>query len=302
MGQVKDYLVVTRRRGFWDSRAFFRSFSLRLLLRSKPNIIEEVVFGILGVFFLFLYKPRVLILGTSTKIVFWYAKLRHWGFLKKIKFVTDAQYLSSAVAQEFDRIIVYSRGEINQYPESLRPHFVFLPYPSKIEEVSEQTLASGEYIFCGGNNDRDHQSFIEAVKGLPVKVIIVTDQKLPEILPENCQFFPHLPLSDYMGLMAKSLFVVVPLNRSTLPHGHCDISSALGLGKVVVSTAEASVEDYILPEQNGFLVAPNDVVGYRQVISNLLNNRTVLISMEENVKRGAYDLSYEAFAEKLKHL
>lgn len=298
----EDFLVIARRRGFWASEALADAFPRRLLMRSKPTWPEVAFFWLLGLVLIWCWMPKVLILGTSTRQIFWAANLRKKGWLKQVKIIADCQYLPAEVATWIDRVFVYSSGEIKQYDPEVQKHFIFLPYPSKTEWLKE-SVDRGEYIFCGGNNMRDHGTFIEAVKGLPVKVIIVTDQPLPSVLPPNCITYGHLPLEDYMALIAKSLFVVVPLLPSSLPHGHCDISSAFGLGKTVVSTRDASVEDYIEDGVNGFLAEPENAESYRHIINRLLSDRDLLHRVEAAASlRGRTDLTYEAFAIKLKKL
>lgn len=297
--EKKDILIIARKRGFWTSRVCREIFPRRILLRSKPTQFEQFLFAIIGLFFIWLWRPEILILGTSMRIVYWYARLRRRGWFTNLKIITDCQYLPVEIAEYLDRIIVYSSGEIDQYPENLRKKFNFLPYPSKTELTDVKVSATEDYIFCGGSNMRDHDSFLKAVDGLPIKAVVITDRKLPTNIPKNCKVYDRLPLEEYMNFMANSLFVVVPLLPSKLPHGHCDISSALSLGKIIIATKNSSVDGYVEEGKNGFLVEPEDVEGYKNAIKGLLEDSELFNKMSEYAKKHEKDFSYGVYAEKI---
>lgn len=298
--EKKDILIIARKRGFWTSQVCREIFPRRILLRSKPTQFEQFLFAIIGLFFIWLRKPQILILGTSTRIVYWYARLRRRGWFTNLKIITDCQYLSAEIAEHLDRIVVYSSGEIEQYPENLRKKFNFLPYPSKTELTDVKVSDMKEdYIFCGGSNMRDHNSFLKAIDGLSVKAVVITDKNLPLHIPKNCKAYGRMPLGEYMNFMANSLFVAVPLFPSKLPHGHCDISSALSLGKIVITTRNSSVDGYIEEDMNGFLVDPEDVAGYKYAIKKLLEDKELFNRMSEYAKKHEKDFSYGVYAEKI---
>lgn len=207
--------------------------------------------------------------------------------------------MPAEIAAQLDKIIVYSKEETEQYTENLRKKFNFLPYPSKTELIDVKVSATENYIFCGGSNMRDHSSFLKAVGELPVKAVVITDKKLPSDIPKNCKAYGRLPLGEYMNFMANSLFVAVPLFPSKLPHGHCDISSALSLGKIVITTKNSSVDGYVEDGKNGFLVDPEDVAGYKYAIKILLENKELFNKMSEYAEKHKNDFSYGIYAERI---
>lgn len=295
-----DALIIARKRGFWSTDVCADYFPSRLLLSPNANKIEQFFYALWGLFLIGLRKPKFLILGTSTKIVSWYAFLRRIGFLRRLKIITDKQYLQEKEVRYADKVIVYSPGEIEQYADNLKDKFIFFHYPSKTELVSVQkNKIRGEYIFCGGSNMRDHKSFLEAIRDLPVQAVLVTDRSLSFVAPSNCKFFGRLPLDEYINIMAGSLFVIVPLLSSKLPHGHCDISSALSLGKPVITTKGASADSYIEEGKNGFFVNAGDVAGYRKAIINLISNRKLLQEMSKYAEAWAENFSYKTFGQKI---
>lgn len=293
-------VVIARKRGFWSTDVCAEYFPSRLLMGSDANKIEQFFYALWGLFLIVLKRPKILVLGTSTRIVSWYVFLRKIGFLKKLKIITDKQYLPEKEAQYVDKVIVYSPGEIEQYPDNLKSKFIFFHYPSKTELVSMQkNKIGGEYIFCGGSNMRDHKSFLEAIRDLPVRSVLVTDRFLPYSVPSNCEVFGRLPLDEYVNIMAGSLFIIVPLLSSKLPHGHCDISSALSLGKPVITTRGASADSYIEEGKNGFFVNAGDVAGYRKAIIDLISDRKMLEEMSRYAETRAENYSYKTFGRKI---
>ena len=293
-------LVIARKRGFWTTDVCTAYFPRRLLMSSNANKAEQFLYAFSGIFLIALKRPKVLILGTSTKIVTFYAFLRKIGLLKKLKIITDKQYIPEKEVRYIDKIIVYSPGEIEQYSDDLKNKFIFLHYPSKTELVSvKKNKISAEYIFCGGSNMRDHKSFLEAIIDLPVRAVLVTDKPLSSKAPSNCEVFGRLPLDEYISIMADSLFVVVPLFQSKLPHGHCDISSALSLGKPVITTRGASADSYIEEGKSGFFVNAGDVAGYKKAIADLIDNRKLLDEMSDYTKTHAENFSYDVYAKKI---
>ncbi len=296
----QEVLIIARNRGFWSTKGCLDLFPRRVLLGATANRLTQIVYALWGFVLLVWYRPRVLILGTSTKIVSWYSWL-HWaGIFPKVKVITDKQYLPPAEVEAIDLAIVYSPGEIDQYEASLKSKFVFLHYPAKTELVTiAGNKITGDYIFCGGSNMRDHKTFLAAVRDLPVKVVVVTDKPLPVDIPANCQVFGRMPLNEYMNMMAGALFVVVPLLESKLPHGHCDIAGALSLGKPVITTVGASADRYLVEGENGLFVSPGDLVGYRRAIDRLWQDRVLLERMSDCAVEHAADFSYETFGRKL---
>ena len=118
-------------------------------------------------------------------------------------------------------------------------------------------------------------------------------------LPENCEVRWRMPLQEFLELISGSLFVVVPLQEKGLGHGHTTIVQALRLGKAVVTTKDVGVDDYVTDGQEGILVSPGDVAGYRQTIIRLLTEPEVRVALEQHARAKAQDLTYEAFARRL---
>lgn len=88
--------------------------------------------------------------------------------------------------------------------------FIPLCVDAKLLEINSN---SGNYIISAGKTLRDCQTLIKAAEGLRVKVIIISDRKSIKNtkLPKNVKVLIDLPYWRYIQLMARSMFVVIPL-------------------------------------------------------------------------------------------
>src|SRR5690606_32015896 len=93
-----------------------------------------------------------------------------------------------------------------------------------------------------------------------------------EALPENVEVLWKMPLEDFLGHAAKSLFVVVPLKSTADIHGISTIVQAMTLGKVIISNLDIPSSEYLEDGKTAILVKAGDVEGYRSAIQSLLDN------------------------------
>ena len=103
-------LVIARKRGFWTTGICADYFPKILLMSPNANKLEQFFYACRGLLLIFLRRPKILILGTSTKIASWYSFLRKIGFLKNLKIITDKQYIPEKEVRYMDKIIVTITG------------------------------------------------------------------------------------------------------------------------------------------------------------------------------------------------
>jgi glycosyltransferase involved in cell wall biosynthesis len=187
-----------------------------------------------------------------------------------------------------------------------------LPYQVDIDFFSEK-WADAEpqdvpYILGVGQQARDYDTLIAAVRDLPVKLVIAADslwarrrrEPWRADLPANVS----VTTRDYVGLRdlyAGSAFVVVPLLESDVQHGITSIQEAMSMGKAVVVTRTRGQGDLVadpralgrdglgrsttghfarlfapdrkdLHGATGLYVPPGDVVAMRSAIRRLLED------------------------------
>lgn len=189
--------------------------------------------------------------------------------LKRILF----QFLDPAVS----RYIVYARSEIRDYANVFRlprKKFVFIPYHTTVD-LDRFHTKMGDYLFSGGNSDRDYAQLAEAVRGLDLPVIIAcSDNRILDGIdfPSNVKVV-SVSHDEYRRLMAESGINVVALGEGLLrSSGHQTFLNAMAMGKPVIVTDPKSAQDYIENGVEGFLVPPSDSNRLREVIVTLNNN------------------------------
>jgi len=313
MKSLDEVLVLTVRKGFWassESEIFPNRIYARIITGYSQNFLNSFLIALRGLYYVYKKRPKIVLFGSTHRIVPWFLNLKRIGLLRKIKFVAINQiYFSNYKAQFLDKIIEYSRGEITDKPETIRYKYEYFPLPADGDFGILQPM-SGDYIFTGGGRLRDFASVIDAVKGLDVTLKIVTWS--PKTLgytcelPDNCQVYWKMPLQEFLEMMAGSKFVVVPTYTDVRAHGQSIVNrslttviQALCLGKAVITTWEESVDEYVADGREGLLVPEGDVDAYRQSILRFLKSPELLESCEKYANAKAQNMTYVRFAERL---
>jgi len=303
-------LVLSVRKSFWASREaeIFprRLFTPTLLGRPSWSLLNSGVLVLRALAAVWRRPTRLVLVGSAHRIVPWLVVLRRLRLLRGARLmITNQKGLHDERVPDVDRVIEYSSREIEARAPAVRKRCVFLPLPAD-GDFESLRAADGGYVFSGGGGQRDFPSLIEAARGLEAPVRIVTFS--PEFLgydgplPPNCDVRWKLPLPDFLAEMAAASVVVVPLRRGTYSHGQTTVVQALRLGKAVVTTRYASVEDYVTDGREGLLVDPGDVEGYRRAIRRLLEDAELRGSCERAALERGADSTYEAFARRLSAL
>lgn len=303
---LEKVLVITVRKSFWASRESERFpnrvFSPIVYGRStsRLNSLLGLAKGLLAYVRL---RPRLIFVGSAVRIVPWLVALKRFGLLGKTKLlVTNQTSFDDEQARFVDRVIVYSHEQIRLHDPAIRDRYVFMPLPADGDFASIEPT-SGGYIFSGGGEQRDFASLIEAVRGMrdvQLKLATFSPATLgcDAELPPNCELHWRMPLDRFLTMMAGSLFVVVPLIPGPSPHGQTTVVQALRLGKAVVATRGASLEDYVRDGKEGILVEASDAEGYRRAIRSLRDDHDLRARCERHALERAADLTYERFAER----
>ena len=159
-------------------------------------------------------------------------------------------------------------------------------------------MEKGDYLFSGGNWNRDYKTLVNAARGLKLKVVLVTNNRLllqGIDLPENVQVISATDYQFY-DLLAKSKIVVVPMAKGFLHSGgQQTFLNAMFWGKPVIVTDPEGANDYIEDKKTGILVKPGEVKSLREAISYLLENPEQTLKMVEEAQRKAQDLTTEKF-------
>jgi len=202
------------------------------------------------------------------------------------------------------RFVVWSRCQVKQYSTVYGPpaeKVVFVPFPTSLYGAS-YAVSDGDYVFAGGDSNRDYPTLIEAAKGLPYRVIIAANRRdhfRGIDIPTNVEILTATHV-QYFNLMAGAGVVAVPM-RAGLLHsgGHQTYLNAMAMGKPVVVADDCGADDYIDHKVTGMLVQPGDSAGMRDMLSTLLEDRSLARSLGGNAKAAAMVFSPEKFFERV---
>jgi len=207
------------------------------------------------------------------------------------------------VAEAADRIVVYSRHQIDAYSNLLgvsKHKFAFVHSHSTLYNKVYPAVA-GAYIFSGGYTNRDYPTLLEAVRGLPYPTVICVGSKRtlgPEI-PANVEVFENLSEDDFNRHMAASAFVVVPLRAAVLEMGGRQVlQNAMTMGKAVI-VSDTTATDYITNNITGLLVPPENPALLREAILFLISNRAVAEQLGREAQKLSTEFTPEKFFERL---
>ena len=191
--------------------------------------------------------------------------------------------LSKIANRGVRKYVVWARHEMQDYPRALglpEDKFAYLPFHTTTEGYDFQ-VEQGDYIFAGGDGDRDYSTLIEAVKDIPVKVIIATRTKIHGYSKE---IYPNVLVKaasheEFRKLMAGSLMVVVSMKGGLLHSGgQQTYLNAMRMGKPVIVCSPAA-GDYIVDWKTGVVLANGEVNGLHDAIFRLMNDSKLALEM-----------------------
>ncbi len=197
-----------------------------------------------------------------------------------------------------DKYLVWARREIKAYSKAFnlpRKKFLFVPYHTTLD-TCEFEINEGQYLFSGGNFDRDYSMLVEAVRPLNVNLIIATTR--PELfenieLPQNMkvQGFSHI---EYIKKMANCKLNIVPLASGLLHSGgQQTFLNSMFLSKPTIVTDPEGAVDYIDNRKNGLLSPQDDPEKLRKNIEYLLDNPQIANEIGRQAKIKAKEYSTE---------
>jgi glycosyltransferase involved in cell wall biosynthesis len=154
-----------------------------------------------------------------------------------------------------------------------------------------QDVMKKPYIVTAGLEKRDYATVIDAVRDIPVSLIIGAgspwsrDAGLPDrALPENVHVSSFSP-TQMRALYSSAAFVVVPVKPSLRACGSNVLLEAWAMDKSVVVTRTSGLLDVVIDGQNGLLVEPYDAIGLRTAILWLLHHKDEAARLAANGQR-----------------
>jgi glycosyltransferase involved in cell wall biosynthesis len=198
------------------------------------------------------------------------------NFVLKSRPIFDFLPLVRNAMHSIDYITCLSQAEIEHYAKVLKypvDRCIKLqgPFRDHFEDDHGESPV-GEYIFSAGRSHRDYATLVEAVRELPVQLIVnARDFNIRGIdPPPNVKINPFVNFEVYLAMLQNARFVVVPLHPAKHASGETFIMQAMTARKAVIASRTFSTAEIIEPGVNGLLVPPGDVTALRLAIQDLL--------------------------------
>lgn len=194
------------------------------------------------------------------------------GFYSYIKYLFLKFSLSSVHC-----IMCSSKSEIEYYKKALglrNARFEFVPLATNPKFVKVKSDLVGDYIISSGRTGRDYRTLLEAVKDLPVRLVLVADYSnlIGIQLPKNVEVKYNIPLSELICLTASARFVVLSLQERAISVGQSVLLESMALGKAVIVTKNACIVDYVKDGETSIFVSPGNSEDMKRAIALLLQD------------------------------
>jgi glycosyltransferase involved in cell wall biosynthesis len=176
-------------------------------------------------------------------------------------------------------IMCSSKLEIEYYKIFLNlknVRFEYVPLATNPIFLDVDSNTDGDYIISAGRTGRDYGTLFEAIRDLPIRLILVCDYSNISGLniPPNVEIKYNIPLSELTMLISSAKFVVLPLQNRLISVGQSVLILSMAMGKAIIVTRNAATSEYIDNNSTGIFVEPNDVNELKKAIIELLNDDT----------------------------
>lgn len=175
--------------------------------------------------------------------------------------------------------------------------FSFPAIRERVKRAWKATQAAADSDFAGkilavGSNERDYETLVAAVEGLPVEARIVCNLKMyKQTKAKNVIWHDSLPEDEYVDALRAAAMVVIPLRRAEKNFGQMSAVLPMALGKPVIATRTESIRDLIVDGETGLFVEPGDPASLRRAISRVMDDPELAARLGVAAKRREKELS-----------
>lgn len=216
---------------------------------------------------------------------------------------------AKALFPDVSLFVVYSQaekdllGKMYSIPQSKLSFQHWAVHPPTVRAAPpEYAEELGAYVCCIGRNNRDFETFLKAMSGLPLRAVLVcTGGRLAGLsIPRNVVVKTDLSAEECLRILAGAVASVVPLQDASTGAGHMTIVSAMQLGRPQVITRVDVIRDYVRDGENALLVETRSVGSLRAALLRLIEEPDLARRLGANAKEFADQwLSEEAAARHL---
>jgi glycosyltransferase involved in cell wall biosynthesis len=176
----------------------------------------------------------------------------------------------------------------------------YLPFKiNSYDFVISRKPADLGYIFSGGRSRRDFATLIEACRGMPFPVRIVTPrEEIVELtcsVPQNVQFIhDDGSIESFVSWIANARLVVIPTKRTDFAStGTSVYLISMALGKCVVISSGPTTDGILTPDL-AVIIPPEDANALRRAIEKTYNDDTYRNSIAQAGREYALSLGDES--------
>lgn len=199
--------------------------------------------------------------------------------------------LHKLILSTMDCVVVHSRAEINLYshffkePES---KFVFIPYCVRADALNSDICSEKfDYVITAGRH-RDIATFIEALKELSIKGVIIAGESdrpiVPKDLPKNIDLFFEVPFNQYRRFISQAKALIIPLskNHTLRSLGQIAAFEAVAAKVPIVASRTFQLIDYFEEGKEILFFEPEDPLDLRKNLEILTSNPKLGKQLAEN--------------------
>lgn len=208
-------------------------------------------------------------------------------FKRCIRYAIESRYVDSLIVFGGEKEVEYYR----QCFPTCSDKFVALPLGiSKIKGLG--AVNDKDFILAAGRSNRDYEFLIDALENTTYRVLILTDEPLNHVLPDNIKLMTNVGLPKMFDYLNVAKCVVIPLKNSHISSGQLFFLQAMQLRKPVIVTENDTLGVYIEHEQNGLIIPKT-----REALLDALERLDTDKELHERLTEIGYKRYCEQFSE-----
>lgn len=181
----------------------------------------------------------------------------------------------------------------------------FVGYDVDTDFFSPEFSCDGAYALAVGNDiSRDYDTLMEAMRSSSVPLTVCSRLKLQPPADPSAKFVKldgALSYERLRDLYGRSRFVILPLKDVPHPGGITTLVEAMSMGKAIICSDSAGIQDFLMPGENAIVVPPGDRAALQAAIQNLDADASERKRLGGNARRYAENmLAIPVVAERMK--
>ncbi len=170
------------------------------------------------------------------------------------------------------KLVVLSNYEIDFYSNLFsisKDKFSFCHIGDDSNKIFD--IQKGDYFLSAGRSNRDYDFLVNYFSKHPeIKLVIISDKYRKEGLSSNISILSNCFNEDYERMLASCYAVIISLCEEPISSGQLVALRALKYEKPIIATNNPGIIDYVLDNQNGYVIEKKEDALDRAII-NLKN-------------------------------